>query len=301
MAASTTQPGSETQPPLRALITGANTGIGYDAARALASRGIKLTLACRSMDKAERARARILAESSAPPELVDVLELDLADLASVGDAASKFLERGEALDILINNAGLAGLRGETADGFELAFGVNHLGHFKWTLALMPALVQAKTPRIVHVASRAHERAPGIDFEAARAPTRSRTGFPEYQVSKLANVLFSAELARRLKASDARPDASKISSYSLHPGVVATDVWREVPGLLRGVMKLFMISSEQGAATTVYCATDPACAGQSGLYYDRCAPKTPSPLAQDPALASALWRRSSEWAEIDLTL
>jgi len=301
MEASTTEPRAPADGPLHALITGANTGIGYDAARVLAARQIKLTLACRSLEKAERAREQILAESRTSPELIDILELDLADLSKVGDAASRFLDRGEALDILINNAGLAGRRGQTSDGFELAFGVNHLGHFKWTLALMPALVQASAPRIVHVASRAHERAPGIDFEALQTSTRTRTGYPEYQVSKLANVLFSAELARRLAENGPSHPNSKICSYSLHPGVVATNVWREVPGLLRGFMKLFMISSEEGAATTVHCATDPSCAGQSGLYYDRCAPKTPSLVAQDAALAKILWERSSEWTETDLNV
>lgn len=293
--------GHTAQSSRRALITGANTGIGFHAARALAAQGMKLTLACRSLEKAERARERILAESKIPADHLDTLALDLANLASVGDAASEFLDRGEPLDLLINNAGVAGLRGETTDGFELAFGVNHLGHFKWTLALMPALVQAAAPRIIHVASRAHERAPGIDFAAVQTSTRSRTGFPEYQVSKLANVLFSAELDRRLHGNDSPASASKICSYSLHPGVVATDVWREVPRLLRGFMKLFMISSEEGAATTVHCATDPQCAGQSGLYYDRCAPKTPSAIAQDPELARALWEHSSRWAQIELSL
>ncbi len=297
----TPHPGHTEQFSRRGLITGANTGIGFHAARALAAQGMRLTLACRNLEKAEQARERILAETRVPADHLDTLALDLANLSSVGDAASEFLDRGEPLDLLINNAGLAGLRGETADGFELAFGVNHLGHFKWTLALMPALVQAKTPRIVHIASRAHERAPGIDFAAVQSSTRSRTGFPEYQVSKLANVLFSAELARRLQGSDVPPSASNICSYSLHPGVVATDVWREVPRLLRGFMKLFMISSEEGAATTVYCATDPRCAGESGLYYDQCAPKTPSVIAQDSTLARALWERSSQWAQIELSL
>lgn len=290
---------TSTDRPLRALITGANTGIGFDAARTLAARGLKLTLACRNVEKAERARAHILRDTDARPDDVDLLTLDLADLASVGDAAAQYLDRGETLDILINNAGLAGFRGQTKDGFEQAFGVNHLGHFKWTLALTPALARAPAPRVVHVASRAHERAPGIDFEAVCAPTRTRTGFPEYQVSKLANVLFSAELARRLAALDTSHPASKIRSYSLHPGVVATDVWREVPGPLRWLMKRFMISSEEGAATTIYCALDPACADETGLYYDNCAPKIPSNVAQDPALATALWEHSAEWTGSEL--
>ena len=228
---------------------------------------------------------------------VELLSLDLSSLAKVRDAAATFLDRGEPIDVLINNAGLAGRRGATRDGFELAFGVNHLGHFLWTLLLLPALDNADDARIVTVASRAHTRAPGIDFEAVTRPTSTRTGFPEYQVSKLANVLFSAELARRLDArGTGRP---RLCTYSLHPGVVATDVWREVPAMLRGVMKWFMISSEDGAATTVHCATDPSCAGQSGLYYDECRVKAASDIGRDESLARALWERSAAWTNMDL--
>ena len=227
---------------------------------------------------------------------VEHLTLALSSLANVRDAAARFLDRGEPIDVLINNAGLAGRRGKTRDGFELAFGVNHLGHFLWTLLLLPALDNALDARIVTVASRAHTRAPGIDFEAVTRPTSTRTGFPEYQVSKLANVLFSAELARRL---DARDMGQPRCAPTAHPGVVATDVWREVPALLRGVMKWFMISSEDGAATTVHCATDPACAGQSGLYYDECRVKDASAVGRDESLARALWERSAAWTDVDL--
>jgi NAD(P)-dependent dehydrogenase (short-subunit alcohol dehydrogenase family) len=128
---------------------------------------------------------------------------------------------------------------------------------------------------------------GIDWDAVRRPTRTRTGLPEYGVSKLANVLFSAELGRRLAGSG-------VGTYSLHPGVVASDVWRTVPWPLRALMKLGMISTDEGARTSLYCATSPAVAEQTGLYYDRCAPRTPSTAARDPLLAAELWRRSEEW-------
>lgn len=289
---------NDAQPsPRHALITGANTGIGLTTALGLARQRIHLTLACRDMEKAARARDEIVAKVPHAEGHVELIQLDLSDLTQVRTAAAAWLEKDAPLDLLINNAGLAGARGVTRDGFELAFGVNHLGHFLWTLSLLPALEKRPHPRIVNVASRAHYRAPGIDFDAVQRPTRSTTGFPEYQVSKLANVLFSAELDRRLSARDT--DSPNISCYSLHPGVVATDVWRKVPAPLRAVMKWFMISSEDGAKTTLYCATDPACAAESGGYYDECAPKEPSALAQDAALAATLWARSSEWTEIDL--
>jgi retinol dehydrogenase 12 len=138
-----------------------------------------------------------------------------------------------------------------------------------------------------VSSRAHYRASGLDWAALRQTSASRVGLVEYSNSKLANALFSAELARKLVGTG-------VTTYSLHPGVVATDVWREVPWPFRGLMKLGMISVEQGALTTVHCATAPECASETGLYYDKCRAKTPSAMAQDKALAAELWRRSEEW-------
>jgi NAD(P)-dependent dehydrogenase (short-subunit alcohol dehydrogenase family) len=188
---------------------------------------------------------------------------------------------------LINNAGLAGTHGSTVDGFELAFGVNHLGHYLLTRLLLPRIEASAPARIVHVSSKAHYDAKGIDFERLRQPGTTRTGLPEYSVSKLCNVLFSEELARRL-------DASKVSSFSLHPGVVATDVWRHAPRFAQPIMKAFMLSPEKGAATTLYCATASELEGRVGGYFDACAPRVPSRIAQDPVLAKELWDRSAAW-------
>ena len=140
---------------------------------------------------------------------------------------------------------------------------------------------------MNVASRAHHRARSIDWEALRRPATSTGGLDEYSVSKLANVLFTKELARRLAGSG-------VTAYSLHPGVVATDIWRELPWGLRHLAKLFMISPEEGARTTIHCATAPEATLQSGAYYDSCKPVRPSRAADDPALAAELWRRSLEW-------
>ena len=151
-------------------------------------------------------------------------------------------------------------------------------------------IRASVPaRIVTVASRAHYRAHGIDWDAVHQPTRSGTGLSEYSVSKLANVLFSSELGRKLAGSG-------VSTYSLHPGVVASDVWRSVPWPLRSLIKLTMISTEEGAATTLYCATSTEAGQQTGLYYDRCLRKEPSKTAQDLELAAELWKRSEEWVK-----
>lgn len=270
------------------VVTGANTGIGQATAEALAARGARVVLACRSEDKTRPVLDAIRARGGDAA----FLALDLASLASVRAAAGRLVEEGRAIDVLVNNAGLAGLRGATKDGFEVAFGTNHLGHFLLTMLVGPLLAKATAARIVNVSSMSHYDAKGIDWDALRAPTRTVTGLPEYAVSKLANVLFTAELARRVGPG------TGIHSYALHPGVVASDAWRRIPWPIRPIIKLFMITNEDGAATTLHCATSPDVAGDDGKYYDKCREKKPSRLARDPDLAKALWARSVEWTGAD---
>ena len=266
------------------LITGANTGIGRATAADLANRGGRVYLACRSPQKGRAAAAAIAAATG--NEAVTFLPLNLADLASVRTCAEQFLARGEPLHVLINNGGVAGQRGITRDGFELAFGVNHLGHFALTTALLDCLAASAPARVVTVSSDAHYQAKGIDFEAVRRRTASVTGLPEYAVSKLSNVLFTEELARRL-------DGRGVTAYALHPGVVASDIWRRVPWPVRPLLKLRMITPQQGARTSLYCATSPEVAQVSGRFYDKCAERPASPVAT-PELAGALWERSEAW-------
>lgn len=270
----------------RFVVTGANTGIGRVTAETLAQRGAHVVFACRSEDKTRPIVDELTAKHGA--DAASFVPLDLGDLASVRRAADALLETDKPIDCLINNAGLAGLRGLTRDGFELAFGTNHLGPFALTTRLLPLLERAESPRIVNVASKAHYRVKAIDWNVLRTSTPSSTGFPEYGVSKLANVLFTAESARRFDP--------RIKSYALHPGVVASDVWREVPAVFRGLIKLFMISNEEGAQTSLYCATSEQCKEDNGLYYDRSAPVKASRLARDEALAKTLWDRSLEWTK-----
>ncbi|HEX4108674.1 MAG TPA: SDR family NAD(P)-dependent oxidoreductase [Solirubrobacteraceae bacterium] len=184
------------------------------------------------------------------------------------------------------NAGMAGRRGMTAGGFELTFGTNYVGPFLLTSLLLDRLVQSAPARIVNVASEAHYGVSGIDFEAVRKPTRTITGFHEYAVSKLANVLHAQALADRLEGTG-------VTAYSLHPGVIASDIWRRVPWPVRSLMKLRMASPEQGARTTLYCATAPELAAESGHYYDDCSRKQPG-AAVTPALARELWERTAGW-------
>ncbi len=278
------QPGAPAARGRTFLVTGGNTGIGLATATALAAEGGRVYLACRSAAAGAAAVTGIKAATGS--DAVFLLSLDLASLDSVRACATAFLGTGEPLHVLVNNAGVGGQRGLTADGFELHFGVNHLGHYALTQLLLDRL-RASGPgaRVVNVASEVHYAAPGIDFAALRRPT-SFTGMREYGVSKLCNVLFAQELARRLAGSG-------VSSYALHPGVVASDIWRRVPRLARPLITRRMLTTEQGAVTSVYCATSPLVAADSGLFYDKCAVRTPSPVAT-PELAKLLWEHSAEW-------
>ena len=266
-----------------ALVTGPGSGIGRAIAIGLGRAGFHVVAAGRHRGRIEPVMSEIV-DAGGSAEFVP---LDLSSLRSVRDAASAVAAQHRSVQVLVNNAGIGiNRRGLTEDGFEAHFGINHLGHFLLTGELTPALGQGA--RVISLASALHHRADGIDFDRLRRPTRG-LGVREYAVSKLANVLFTAELARRLAGSD-------VHSYALHPGVVATEVWREVPWPLRGLMKLGMISAEQGARTTLYCATSPEVAQHSGRYYDECREVEPSQLAQDPALAAELWQRSEAWTQ-----
>jgi retinol dehydrogenase-12 len=188
--------------------------------------------------------------------------------------------------VLINNAGVGGARGVTKQGFELMFGVNHLGHFLLTQLLLDRLTASGPARVVTVASDSHYSARGIDWAAVRRPARGITGLGEYAVSKLCNVLFSQELARRTAGTG-------VTTYALHPGVVASDIWRRVPWPVRPLITRRMLTVEQGAETSLYCATSPSVACDSGLFYDACAVREPSAVAT-PELAGSLWTQSAEW-------
>lgn len=265
------------------LVTGASSGLGRSTALGLAGPGMTLFLAGRSQERhrpviealeGQGARARFL-------------PLDLGDLASVRDCAERFLDTGEPLHALINNAGLAGSRGTTANGFERMFGVNHLGHFLLTELLLDPLRESAPSRIVNVASDAHFSAATIEWDALQRPTRSLTGLREYAVSKLCNVLHARELSERLADSG-------VTTYALHPGVVATEVWRSVPWGLRHAIRMFMDSPDSAARTAIHCAASEEAGRESGLYYAGERPKSPSRVAQDASLTAELRQRSLAW-------
>ena len=219
---------------------------------------------------------------------MDFLPLDLADLDFVQDCAKGFLSLGLPLDALVLNAGVAGMRGQTEQGFELAFGLNHLGHFLLTQLLLEKLRQSAPSRVVTVASRAHYFAQhGIDWYKVRKASQSWFGVRDYGASKLANIWFSRVLARQL-ASD------NVSCYSLHPGVVKTGIWRYAPVWFKPVLGVrSMLTPVQGAMTSLHCILH-APQHETGLYYANCRPVLPSAMGRNEEEAEKLWVNSMEF-------
>ena len=266
-------------------MTGANTGIGEVTAKELANRGYRVLLACRNQVKAEPVHKAITETHG--DNAAQIITLDLGDFRSIRKAASEILSLNEPIALLVNNAGLV-QRGLTAQNFELCFGVNHLGPYLFTRLLLPNLLAQEKSRVVCVASTAHYKAKTFDLSIVRRSTKTVVGMQEYAVSKLANVLFASELAKRYGAQG-------LSACSLHPGVVASEIWRRVPTPFRYLMTLAMVTVEEGAQTTLHCST--ADLQENGLYYDKCKPTQPSALARDEKLASSLWEKSAEFCEI----
>lgn len=249
----------------RALITGANSGIGFHAARYLAGAGCSVVLACRDTNKGEAAKQKI--EQEFPDADVEVAILDLGSLGSVRDAAKRFLDSARPLDLLINNAGVMAIpaRDTTADGFEKQFGTNHLGHFALTGLLLPALLSAPAARVVTVASIAHKGAK-MRFDDLQYTTGYKP-WPPYGQSKLANLLFAFELNRKFARS-----GSRASSIAVHPGLASTSIFSSSRAKGRGLkstiaplfMSVFAQSDEQGSFPTLYAATSAQAEG--GHYY-----------------------------------
>ena len=261
------------------MVTGPSSGIGLVMARSLAQQGFHVLAAGRSEERISPVVAHIHDRGGS----AEFLHLDLASLASARDAAKDFEASGRTLDLLINNAGIGvNRRGLTDDGFEVHFGINHLGHFMLTHELRRSL--GARSRVVQVASAAHYSAKEIDFDRLRSKARF-TGYREYAVSKLANILFTGELARR------QPEWRV---YATHPGLVNTPL---IPGWIKSLTRARLLTPEEGADTPLWCATSQDLADQSGLYYARRRAIAPSPVAQDDQLAVELWERSERWCGI----
>jgi NAD(P)-dependent dehydrogenase (short-subunit alcohol dehydrogenase family) len=239
-----------------AVVTGANTGIGYETARTLAANGARVVLACRSREKGEAAIARITAER--PAEHAQFASLDLSDLESVRAFADGFNRDNDRLDLLINNAGVMMCpERKTAQGFELQFGVNHLGHFALTALMLPLLRATPNARIVTVSSMAH-RSGKMVFDDLHFATRGYSAMGAYTQSKLANLLFTFELQRKLQTAGADTVA-----VAAHPGWTSTDLQRHT-WWVRMLNPLFAMSSDRGALPTLRAAT--AADVRGGEYY-----------------------------------
>jgi NAD(P)-dependent dehydrogenase (short-subunit alcohol dehydrogenase family) len=269
------------------VLTGTTSGIGRAAALALAARRAHLVLVARDPGRGQAVIEEILAvPGNGGAELVLA---DLSSQAAVRQAAATILERCPRIDVLINNAGaIFWSRQLTADGLEATFAVNHLTYYLLTLLLLDRIKASAPARIVNVASRAHRRATGIPFDDLRAD-RGYDAWIRYGQSKLANILFTRELARRLARTG-------VTVNALHPGVVATHFGQAGSGLRRWLLWLarpFQLSPEQAAQAVVYLATSPELEGVTGKYFDRCAEATPWPAAQDDNQARRLWEVSAD--------
>lgn len=272
------------------LITGANTGIGKETAIDLAKRGARIIMACRDMEKADEALKEVI-EASGNQDVV-TKKLDLADSKSIREFAQTINTEEKQVNILINNAGVMVCPyGKTADGFEMQIGVNHMGHFLLTFLLMDLIKKSSPARIINVSSMAHKWGTiNIDdLNSEKSYDKSKA----YSQSKLANVLFTRFLAKRL-------EGTSVTVYALHPGVVQTELWRHLNRVQQGVMwmaKPFTKTSVQGAQTTIYCAVAPELETESGKYYSDCAPACASNAAKDDDMAKRLWDLSCKMLNI----
>jgi NAD(P)-dependent dehydrogenase (short-subunit alcohol dehydrogenase family) len=264
----------------RVLVTGATAGIGYETAKAIAKEGAELIIVGRNPDKTKAVVEQLKADSGNGN--VTFLLADLSSMEQVRKLAADFLARYDRLDVLVNNAGAVNPKRETtAEGHELTFATNHLSYFLLTNLLVPALEKAAPSRVVCVASEAH-RGSTLDFDDLMSERYS--AFRTYSRSKLANILFGREAARRLQAKG-------ITVNTLHPGVVGSNFiagkggfW----GVLGKLSQLVLISNADGAKTSIYLATSKDVDGVTGKYFDKCRERTPSAAASDDAAAAKLW-------------
>ena len=260
--------------PPHLLITGASSGIGRASVLELAPTFSHVTIVGRDPGSHDELLGRLREQGTT----ASLAECDFTSLGEVSDAATQIRSESKTVDVLIANAGVAGVRGTTHDGFELHFGVNHLAHH----LLVTELADRITDRVVVVASNAHYESPGIPYDRVRERTRSLTGFSEYRDSKLANVLFGRELAKRFR----------FASHVVHPGMVATKIWRRIPWPVRPLVTRRMAAPAEGARTVTWAATAEGL--ESGAYYAARTRHEPSAAARDASAALELWEHTEEW-------
>ncbi|KAH8325136.1 hypothetical protein KR074_002946, partial [Drosophila pseudoananassae] len=269
------------------IVTGANAGIGKETVLEIAKRGGTVFMACRNMEKANQAREEIVSATNNPN--IFVRKLDLSSMDSIRQFAEGFKKERDSLNVLINNAGVMGLpKTLTKDGFEMQLGVNHMGHFLLTHLLLDVLKKTAPSRIVNVSSALHERGT-INVDDLNSE-KSYSRFGAYNQSKLANVLFTRELARRLEGTG-------VTVNALHPGAVDTDLVDSWPSAMKFLTKpaiwMFFKTPKSGAQTSLYAALDPELENVTGKYFSDCKPKDVSSAAKDEKTAKFLWAESQK--------
>ena len=258
------------------LVTGATGGIGLETARALAKMGVQVTLGARDAARGQAVADEIVRGGGR----AELLEIDLASFASVRRAAERFSAAHSRLDVLVNNAGIAEReRRLTADGHELAWQTNFLSHFLLTRLLLPALKAAPKPRVVNVSSEAH-RSGRMDWDDLEIERGRYSGYKAYANTKLAQILFTRELARR---------EAGITVNAVHPGAIATGIWRAAPKFARWILGLVLPPPGKGARPVVRLASSPDVDGVSGQYFDKLREAVPAPAATSDADAARLWQ------------
>lgn len=274
------------------VITGANTGLGRAAAKEFATRGASVVMACRDINKCRRVRRALMTETANKRIVCE--ELDLASLESVRNFAARINESIKKIDILVNNAGVMRCpKLLTKDGFEMQLGVNHLGHFYLTTLLLDKIKAAAPSRVVNVSSTAHLRG-RINYDDLNSE-KEYSPADAYNQSKLANVLFTRELADRLRGTG-------VSVFSVHPGIVNTEITRHMgvansflaAAFAKPLLWLFAKSPRQGVQGIMYCALAEGIEGDSGKYFCNCKATEPNPIAQDKVAAAWLWATSEKW-------
>ncbi len=271
------------------LVTGANSGIGKETALGLVNKGASVVIVGRNKEKTRRTASDIRLKSGSP--VVDCLIADLSSLAQIRQLSDEFRKRYKRLDVLVNNAGaIFARRHVTVDGYEMTFALNHLANFLLSNLLLDLLKANAPARIVNVSSSAHQAA-HLDFNDLQTKHYGYGGYKAYRRSKLANIMFTYELARRLEGTG-------VTANVLHPGGVNSDFGKNNGGVMKLAMKVisrFQISPEEGAQTSIYLASSPEVEGVSGKYFVDCYPVHSSAASYDEAAQKQLWEVSAEMA------
>jgi len=275
-----------------AIITGANTGIGYITARELARMGAHVFMAGRNKEKLDEALVRLKSEVKDKEVQVETMVLDLASLKSIRSFADEFKSKGLPLHVLVNNAGVMAIpqRQVTEDGFEMQMGTNHLGHFLLTNLLLDVIKASAPARIVNLSSAGHTLG-SLDLLEDLQSEKSYGAWKTYCNSKLANILFTNELQRRL-------EGTKVFTNSVHPGYVASELARNIGGVVGSLVRsignrLFAKTPEQGAQTNIYVAVSPDIEGVGAKYFDDCRAVQPSAASNNVEAAKKLWEISEK--------